>query len=144
MGIHFDTLEFVKTLTASGVAAPHAEAIARAHAKSMGDLVGNDLATKSDLKVLRAEIKSELDGLRSEIKAQLVSQRSEFKADNDSLRSELKADNASLRSELKSEISSLRSELKADFQTELRSLKYAASIAMAFLSIVVVMSRFIH
>ena len=132
MGIHFDTLEFVKTLTASGVAAPHAEAIARAHAKSMGDLVGNDLATKSDLKVLRAEIKSELDGLRSEIKAQLVSQRSE-----------LKADNASLRSELKSEISSLRSELKADFQTELRSLKYAASIAMAFLSIVVVMSRFI-
>ena len=132
MGIHFDTLEFVKTLTASGVAAPHAEAIARAHAKSMGDLVENDLTTKSDLKVLTAEIKSELDGLRSEIKAQLVSQRSE-----------LKADNASLRSELKSEISSLRSELKADFQTELRSLKYAASIAMAFLSIVVVMSRFI-
>jgi hypothetical protein len=99
MGVHFDTLEFVKTLTASGVSQPHAEAIARAHAKSMGDLVDHDLATKSDLKVLRAEIKADMDGLRSD--------------------------------------------LRSEFQTELRSLKYAASIAMAFLSLVVILTRVI-
>lgn len=128
MGIHFDTLEFVKTLTASGLPPPHAEAIARAHAKSMGNLVEHDLATKPDIKVLRAEIKADIDGLRSEMSG---------------LRSELKADMSSLRSELKADINSLRSELKAEFQTELRSLKYAASIAMAFLSLVVIMSRFI-
>ena len=111
MSVHFDTLEFVKTLTASGVSQPQAEAIARAHAKSMGDLVDHDLATKPDLQVLRAEIKSDIDSLRSEIR---------------------------------SEMSSLGSELQSEFQTEIRSLKYAASIAMAFLSLVVVLTRFTH
>jgi hypothetical protein len=98
MSVHFDTLEFVKTLTASGVAQAHAEAIARARAKSMGDLAEHDLATKSDLKVLGAEIKANIDGLRAD--------------------------------------------LRSEFQTELRSFKYAASIATAFLSLVVVITRF--
>ncbi len=122
MTVHFDTLEFVKTLTASGVPQTQAEAMARAHAKSLSDLVQNELASKADLAVLRADMradfKSEISGLRADI--------------------------SGLRAETDGKIGQLKSELKADFQTELRSLKYGASIAMAFLSLVVVFQRFIR
>lgn len=137
MTVHFDTLDFVKTLTAAGVSQAHAEAMAKAHAKLMDDLVRNELASKADLNTqradMRADFKSESAGLRAELKSEMAD-----------LRSELKTEISGLRSEFKSEISGLRSELKADFQVELRSLKYAASIAMAFLSLVVVPARFIH
>ena len=133
MTVHFDTLEFVKTPTSAGVTPPHAEAIARAHAKSMGDLVDNELATKADLQVLRTELKAEMQTLRAEVGAEIGT-----------LRAETKAANETLRAEMKSESQTLRAELKADFQTELRSLKYGASIAMGLLSLIVVLTRFIR
>lgn len=114
MTVHFDTLDFMKTLTSAGIEQPHAEAIARAHAKSLGDLVTHDLATKADLKVLKAEIKSEIDILRAELK-----------------------------SELHSEITGLGASLRSEFQTEIRSLRYGAIIAAFALSAVVVLMRFI-
>lgn len=140
MSVHFDTLEFVKTLTSAGVSQPHAEAMARAHAKSMGDVVTNDIASKADVAVLRAEMKT----LRAEMKADVDVLRAEIKSSADTLRAEYKAGNDALRAEPKSDIAGLRSELKADFQTELRSLKYAAMMATGFLSLIVVLVRFIH
>ena len=115
-------LEFVKTLTASGVPQTQAEAVARAHAKSLGDLVQNELASKADLAVLRADL------------------RADFKSEISGLRAEL----GSQRANIDSMIGQLKPELKADFQTELRSLKYASSLATGFLSVVVVFSRFIR
>ncbi len=121
MTVHFDTLDFVKTLTAAGIEAPHAEALARAHAKSMDDLVSNELCTKTDLHALRVEVR----------------------AQNDTLRAEMKAQSDTLRAEMKSLLEQQSASLRADFQTELRSLRYGASIAMAFLSLVVLLTRFI-
>jgi hypothetical protein len=45
-----------------------------------------------------------------------------------------------MRADIKAEMATLR----ADFQTELRSLKYGASIATGLLSLVVVLVRFIR
>ncbi len=121
MGVQFDTLDYVKTLTDAGVETAHAEAMARAQVKILGDLVTSELATKSDLKVLKAEILSEISGLRAETK-------SEFDG---------------LRAELKSEMAVLTSSLQGEFRTELRSLKYGAAIAAFAVSLVVVLIRLI-
>ena len=56
MTVHVDTLEFVKTSTSAGEETQHAEAIARTQARSLDEIVTTELATKSDLKVLSAEI----------------------------------------------------------------------------------------
>jgi len=55
--ITFDTLKFVKTLEAAGVSAKHAEAFAAAVRDSSESA---DLATKTDLRELKAELKADM------------------------------------------------------------------------------------
>ena len=62
--ITFDTLKFVKTLQAAGVAVPQAEAIATAVRDSTDSA---ELATKADLRELRAELKNDIAMLRQEM-----------------------------------------------------------------------------
>lgn len=133
MTAHFDTLQFTKTLTEAGIEPRHAEAIARAQARSLDELVGTELATKTDLAIVKAEVKAEIATTKAELKSDIAT-----------LRSEMKHEFAVVRSEMKNEIGVLRAELRADFQTELRSLKYGASIAMGLLSLIVVLTRFIR
>ena len=143
MTVHFDTLDFVKTLTAAGIDAKHAEALARAHAKSMDDLVANELASKADLNGLRGDMVGQMAALRAEVRSQTDTLRAEMKSQTDTLRAEFKSQHDTLRAEVKSELQVLAAQLKSDFQTELRSLKYGASIAAAVLSVVVVLVRLI-
>ena len=133
MTVHFDTLEFVKTLTAAGVETAHAEAMARAQARSLDEVVSAELATKADLKVQRAEIRADHDKLRAEVRA-----------DHDKLKSELGANIDTLRADIRADIAILRADLTAQFDLQFRSLRYAATLAMGFLSVVVVLARFIR
>jgi hypothetical protein len=55
--VTFDTLKFVKTLQAAGVDTPQAEAFAAAVRDSTD---AADLATKADLREVKAELKSDL------------------------------------------------------------------------------------
>jgi hypothetical protein len=66
VAITFDTLKFVRTLEAAGVTAPQAEAIANAVRDSHD---AADVATKGDLRELKAELKNEIAVLRQELKA---------------------------------------------------------------------------
>lgn len=52
--VTFDTLKFVKTLEASGITAPQAEAIASAYRDASND---QELVTKKDLQVELAPLK---------------------------------------------------------------------------------------
>jgi len=52
--VTFDTLKFVKTLEASGITAPQAEAIAAAYRDASND---QELVTKKDLQVEMAPLK---------------------------------------------------------------------------------------
>ncbi|HEX8064804.1 MAG TPA: hypothetical protein VF535_16525 [Allosphingosinicella sp.] len=63
----FDTLAFVKRLSAAGMDTPHAEALAEA----LVDGAFNNLATKSDLRELQAATKSDLRELQLATNADL-------------------------------------------------------------------------
>ena len=95
----FDTLSAAHELEASGFKREQAEAIAAVVRAGQGEL-----ATKSDLRLLRSEVKQDIAELRGEVKE---------------LRSEVKQDIAELRGEVKQDIAELRSEVKQDI-TELR------------------------
>jgi hypothetical protein len=84
--VPFDTLRMAQRLETAGFPSPQAAGAAEALAEA---LIGADLATKSDLASLRAELK----------------------ADQLALRAELKADNAATRSDLLSAIELLRRDM---------------------------------
>ena len=63
----FDTLAFVKRLSAAGMETPHAEALAEA----LVDSAFNNLATKADLRELQLATKADLRELQSATKADL-------------------------------------------------------------------------
>ena len=76
-----------------------------------------EMATKHDLVVLRAELKGDMASLRGELRGDMASLRAELKGEMSSLRSEIKGDMKSLRSELTGEMASLGSKLEGSMQT---------------------------
>jgi hypothetical protein len=91
--VPFDTLKLARRLEAAGFPGKQAGDTAEALADAMS---GAELATKSDLAL---------------VKADLAALRVELKADIAALRAELKADIAALRAELKAEIEPVRRDL---------------------------------
>jgi len=73
----FDTLAFVKRLSAAGMETPHAEALAEA----LVDGAFNNLATKADLRELQAATKADLRELQAATKADLQELQAATKAD---------------------------------------------------------------
>ena len=91
----------------------------------VGSVTINELATKSDIAGVRAELKMDIAGVRAE----LVGVRSELKTDIAELRSELKTDIAELRSELKTDMAELKSdmaELKQDLTRTFATLLFVS------------------
>lgn len=81
MATGFEPQEYIRTLTAAGVPPAQAEAMARAHAKSLKSAIDQQGASKSDLLMLSGdiqqlggEIKSELKTLRSELVSEMQSE----------------------------------------------------------------------
>ncbi|MDR0480219.1 MAG: CCDC90 family protein [Burkholderiaceae bacterium] len=68
--VTFDTLKFVKTLQAAGVSMPQAEAFASAVRDSTESA---DLATKADLRELKAELKADMRELELRMTVKLGS-----------------------------------------------------------------------
>src|SRR5262245_40921494 len=96
--VPFDTLRMAQRLEAAGFSAPQAAGASEALAEA---LVGADLATKSDISDLRAEMKSEFAALRAEMKG-----------DSATIRAETKSDSASVRAEIKSEFVLVRRDME--------------------------------
>ena len=65
----FETLAYIDRLKQAGVD----DAITRAHPKALRTALGETVATKGDLKDMRAEIKAEINNVRAEMK--LMEQR---------------------------------------------------------------------
>lgn len=86
----FDSLAFVKRLSAGGWDARQAEALAEALTAN----AFNEIATRSDLDGLEGRLKSELDGLEGRL-------RSELDGLEGRLRSEAQADKAELKGDIK-------------------------------------------
>ncbi len=104
--IAFDTHRFVKRLTESGFTERQAETLADEQVA----LLNANLATKTDIEVLRQETKAGIDALRQETKAGIEALRQETKAGIESLRQETKAEIA----RIEAGVEALRQETKAD------------------------------
>ena len=111
MALAFDTLQAAKQLQKSGIAEHQAEAIV-----SIVSDKHEELATKSDLEILRMD----LDNFREATKTDIENQRQETKAEFKNLTQKTEAEFKNLRTELES----LRQETKADIEN-LRELTQA-------------------
>lgn len=74
MAANFETLEFVRTLIASGVPPAQAEAMARAFTKSLKSALDTQAASKADLQMLSGDVQS----LGGELKTELKSMRNDI------------------------------------------------------------------
>ena len=66
-----------------------------------------EVATKSDIEVLRKEVKSEVEALKAATKSDMETLRKEVKSDIEALRKEFKSDIEALRGEFREEIGRL-------------------------------------
>ena len=123
----YDTLGTSRELEAAGMERRQAEAVATAIARREGNL-----ATKSDLNLLRTELKSDISKVESNVAkvesdiAKVESDIAKVESDISSLRTEVKSDISSLRTEVKSDISEVRSEMKAQFRWAISTQVIAA------------------
>ena len=100
----FDTLAVANELKQAGFSQEQAEALAHA----WGHVASGDLATKSDLIEVKAELKAEIAGVKSD----LIRTESSLKEEIATLRSNLKEEIAILRSSLKEEIATVKSDIE--------------------------------
>ena len=99
MALEFDTLQVAKQLQKSGFAEPQAEVIV-----SIVSDKHEELATKSDLKILRIDLENFREATKTDIKNMGQETKSGFKnlrTEFDSLRQENNADNENVRNLLK-------------------------------------------
>ncbi len=106
--IAFDSLSFVKRLTASGFTEAQAEGLAHEQV----NLLHSNLATKADLEALRLANQVEIEKLREATKADFEKLRVEI----EKLRETTKADLEALRLANQAEIEKLRETTKADLE----------------------------
>ena len=88
----FDTHKAVKALQAAGAAEPLAEAVVA----TVGEAVGENVATKTDIAEVQATLKTEIAELRTEVKTEIA----DVKAEIADVKAELKTDLAALESRL--------------------------------------------
>lgn len=94
----FDTHKAVKALQAAGAAEPLAEAVVA----TVGEAVGENVATKADI----AEVKAEIVEVKAELKAEIAEVKTEI--------AEVRTDLAEVQAALKVEIAEVKAELKTD------------------------------
>lgn len=126
----FDTLHYVKRLTASNVSDEQAEA----HARALSDAMNNELVRKSDLNETRSELKADINELRAEFRHDINELRAEVKHDINELRAEVKSDINDLRTEVKADINEFRAEVDGRFikvQGQFDLLKWMIGFVLA-------------
>jgi hypothetical protein len=104
--LRFDTLKFAKELTEAGMDPRQAETLVR----GLGDMDTSELATRTDVALVRTEVAD----LRSELKSEIADLRSELRTEVADLRSELRTEIAGVKGEVagvKGEIAALKGEM---------------------------------
>ena len=107
----FDTHKAVKALQAAGADEPLAEAVVA----TVGEAVGENIATKADLAEVQVALKTEIAEVKTEI-AEVKTEIAEVKAT-------LESDIASVKAELKTDISTLREAMSKSLQDMSKSIQ---------------------
>ncbi len=117
--IAFDTLRFARALREKAKLTPEqAEGFADAIAEAMHD----DLATKSDLRLVKVELQAEIQQVKAEIQQVKV----ELQAEIQQTKAELRTEIAKVRTDLQADIQQTKTELRTEIakvRTDLESVK---------------------
>ena len=76
--VTFDTFKFVEKLEKAGATRELASALVEMQKESIAEVMDNQLATKSDLRVMRDELRAEIYEVRDELKAEIAPMRIEL------------------------------------------------------------------
>ncbi len=116
MNMAYDSLNYARKLKRLGIP----EKQANAHAQVLADFTESHLATKGDIKELRADMQEMGALIRSEVKDTEASIRSDMKAIEVSIRSDMKDTEAAIRADMQEMGALIRSEAK-DTEAAIRS-----------------------
>ena len=119
--VAFDTLTYSKRLQEAGVPSAQAEAHAIAQADFLTHYLLSEVATKTDLAEVKAELKTDI----AEVKAELKTEIAEIKAD-------LKTEIAEVKAELKTDIAELKTEI-AGIKTDMAEMETRLTMRMLFM-----------
>ena len=97
MAFAFDTLAFAKRLRGGGIPDTQADV----HAEAAREFIMAELATKSDLEVVRRELDTSIQTVRKDLEASIQSVKQELEASIHSLRKDMEANIASVREEIR-------------------------------------------
>ena len=122
MAFAFDTLAFAKRLRGGGIPDTQADV----HAEAAREFIMAELATKSDLEVVRRELDTSIQTVRKDLEASIQSVKQELEASIHSLRKDMEASIHSLRKDMEASIHSLRKDMEANIASvreEIRTLR---------------------
>ena len=108
MAFAFDTLAFAKRLRGGGIPDTQADV----HAEAAREFIMAELATKSDLEVVRRELDTSIQTVRKDLEASIQSVRKDLEASIQSVKHELEASIQSLRKDMEANIASVREEIR--------------------------------
>ena len=120
--VAFDTLTYSKRLQEAGVPSAQAEAHAIAQADFLTHYLLSEVATKTDLAEVKAELKTDIAEVKTELKTDIAEVKAELKAEIAEIKADLKTEIA----EVKTEIAEVKAELKTDIaelKTEIAGIK---------------------
>ena len=100
----FDTHKAVKALQAAGAAEPLAEAVVA----TVGEAVGDNVATKADLAEVQAGLETEIEAVRADLTEVQAGLKTEI--------AEVRTEIAEVKAELKTDIALLRADTEKGFQ----------------------------
>ena len=137
-----DTLHAAKTLQGAGFNQAQAEALVN----TIGQAVGDSVATKNDI----SELRGDFDQTRVELRAELDQTRVELRAELDQTRVELRTELARLqtdlerlRAELRADLERSRAESRADLERSRAELYRAMAVqTVAIIAAVVTLLKF--
>ena len=122
MAFAFDTLAFAKRLRGGGIPDTQADV----HAEAAREFIMAELATKSDLEIVRRELDTSIQTVRKDLEASIQSVRKDLEASIQSVKQELEASIHSLRKDMEASIHSLRKDMEANIASvreEIRTLR---------------------
>lgn len=113
-----DTLTLKTGLLDGGMPEPQADAIVRALAHADTE----QLATKADLEVLRADLNAKFEELRADLNIKMEALRADLNTKMEALRREMSSETEALRADLNTKMETLRREMGSETEALRRDL----------------------
>ena len=108
----FDTHKAVTALKDAGFAEGQAEAVVN----TVGEALGGNVVTKTDLTEVRTALEADLTEVRTALEADLTEVRTALEADLTEVRTALEADLTEVRAALETNMAAVRAEMAQEFK----------------------------